>query len=254
MKHIPWKRIAIAMAIMLAGAIVAGSIYYRQAVRLPTATALQALQSTEEVAVTQEEGSIIFEATNDAGGGAEAGLILYAGGFVDYRAYAPVAAEIAARGHLVALVPAPLNLAFFNVNAADAVIEQHPDVEGWAVGGHSLGGVAAASYAAQHSEVDGIVFWASYPAGEALREREIAVLSLSASRDGLATPADISESRTLLPDDALFVEIEGGNHAQFGSYGPQSGDNAATISPEAQWAEIAEATGEFLTGINRNGE
>ena len=251
MRHITWKRVAIALAIVVVGAVVAGAIYYRQAVRPPTETALQALQSTEAVTVTQADGSIIFEATDSTGDSPNStGLILYTGGFVDYRAYAPVAEEIAAQGYLVALVSAPLNLAFLNINAADDVVERYPGVAHWAVGGHSLGGVAAASYAARHSDIDGVVFWASYPAGEALREQGTPVLSLSASRDGLATPADISESRTLLPDDALFVEIEGGNHAQFGSYGPQSGDNAATISPEAQWAEIAEATGEFLSGIS----
>lgn len=251
MKRIPWRRVAIAVAIVLVGATLAGAIYYRQAVRLPTATAQQALQSTEEVTVTQADGNVIFEATDRAGDSPDStGLIFYTGGFVDYRAYAPAAEQIAAQGYLVALVSAPLNLAFLNINAADAVIEQHPDVVHWAVGGHSLGGVAAASYAAQHSEIDGVVFWASYPAGEALRERGTPVLSLSASRDGLATPADVDESRALLPDDALFVEIEGGNHAQFGSYGPQRGDNAATISPEAQWMEIASATGEFLSGLS----
>ncbi len=251
MKRIPWRRVAIAVAIVLVGATVAGAIYYQQAVRLPTATALQALQSTGEVTVTRGEGNIVFESTGRADDSPNStGLILYTGGFVDYRAYAPVAEEIAAQDYLVALVSAPLNLAFFNVSAADAVIEQHPQVEHWAVGGHSLGGVAAASYAANHSAIEGIVFWASYPAGDALKEEPIRVLSISASRDGLATPADIAESRANLPDDALFVEIEGGNHAQFGSYGPQSGDNAATISPEAQWVQIASATEEFLSGLS----
>ncbi|MBQ6465924.1 MAG: hypothetical protein IJJ43_06625 [Oscillospiraceae bacterium] len=35
-----------------------------------------------------------------------------------------------------------------------------------------------------------------------------------------------------LPDGVRCCEIAGGNHAQFGSYGPQRGDGAATISPE----------------------
>ena len=36
---------------------------------------------------------------------------------------------------------------------------------------------------------------------------------------------------------ANFTEfiIEGGNHGQFGSYGLQEGDGAATITPEQQW-------------------
>ena len=35
--------------------------------------------------------------------------------------------------------------------------------------------------------------------------------------------------------------IEGGNHAQFGSYGPQSGDGEAQISPAEQWRQTVEA-------------
>ncbi len=247
MKHITWKRVGIAVVVLLVGALVAGAIYYRQAVRLPNETALQALQSTAEVAVTQEDGLIVFEATDSPD---TQGLIFYPGGFVDYRAYAPVLREIAARGYFVALVSAPLNLAFFNVNAADEVIEQYPEVAHWAVGGHSLGGVAAASYAAGHPNIAGVVFWASYPAGDALRDQDIAVLSISASRDGLATPPKVEASRADLPDDTRFVEIDGGNHAQFGSYGPQPGDNEATIAPEAQWSQVSEATADFLESIS----
>jgi hypothetical protein len=45
--------------------------------------------------------------------------------------------------------------------------------------------------------------------------------------------------------------IEGGNHAQFGSYGPQEGDKPATISPEEQWEQVAAATVEFLKGLEQ---
>ena len=37
------------------------------------------------------------------------------------------------------------------------------------------------------------------------------------------------------------VEIEGGNHAQFGNYGPQKGDLPATISAEEQQAQAVDA-------------
>jgi hypothetical protein len=49
-------------------------------------------------------------------------------------------------------------------------------------------------------------------------------------------------AQALLPPDAAFVPIEGGNHAQFGSYGPQPGDNPATISAEEQLAQTVTAT------------
>ena len=42
------------------------------------------------------------------------------------------------------------------------------------------------------------------------------------------------------------VEIEGGNHAQFGNYGPQKGDLPATISAQDQQAQTVEAIANFL--------
>ena len=42
------------------------------------------------------------------------------------------------------------------------------------------------------------------------------------------------------------VEIEGGNHAQFGNYDPQKGDLPATFSAEEQQARTVAAIEEFL--------
>jgi pimeloyl-ACP methyl ester carboxylesterase len=158
--------------------------------------------------------------------------------------------RIAARGYFVVLTPMPLNLALFNGNAADRVMAKYPEVEHWVIGGHSLGGVAAAGYAAGHPAIEGLVLWASYPANDALKDREIKALSIYGSNDALANAAKIDESRALLPPDTVYVEIAGGNHSQFGSYGLQPGDGAAGISPEEQWTQIGEATAAFLESIS----
>ena len=42
------------------------------------------------------------------------------------------------------------------------------------------------------------------------------------------------------------VEIEGGNHAQFGNYGPQKGDLPAAISAEEQQAQALAAISDFI--------
>ena len=104
----------------------------------------------------------------------DTGFIFYPGGRVDYRAYAPVLHQIAERGYFVALVPMPLNLAFFNANAASQVMELYPEIAHWFVGGHSVGGLASASYAADHlDELAGLVLWASYPSTSALADTDI---------------------------------------------------------------------------------
>ena len=59
----------------------------------------------------------------------------------------------------------------------------------------------------------------------------------------------IDASRPLLPADTRWDEIDGGNHAQFGWYGPQDGDGVATISREAQQAQTIAATLELIDEV-----
>jgi dienelactone hydrolase len=179
------------------------------------------------------------------------GLIIYPGGHVDDRAYAPTARQIAARGYLVVIVPMPLSLAVLDAGAAADVIAAYPHIRHWAVGGHSLGGAMAANFAKAHpGAVDGLVLWASYPAsGDDLSASTLPVVSISASLDGLATRAKIDASRALLPADTTWVVIQGGNHAQFGWYGDQPSDNIAAISRQDQQAQIVQATAALLESI-----
>jgi hypothetical protein len=91
----------------------------------PMPKALVALQSDAQVQV-EAEGWLIFR---PVGGEPAVGLILYPGGRVDPRAYAPPARAIAAEGYLVVMVPMPLNLAFFGPDRAAEVMAAFPEVE-----------------------------------------------------------------------------------------------------------------------------
>ncbi len=75
------------------------------------------------------------------------------------------------------------------------------------------------------------------------------VLSISSEKDGLATSDKISAVKNLLPDGTTYLQIEGGNHAQFGWYGEQQGDGLATITREVQQQMVVNAVVEFLKGI-----
>lgn len=180
--------------------------------------------------------------------GSPTGLILYPGGFVQPEAYAPVARKIAEAGHPVVIVPVTFRLAFFDVEAAAPVPAAFPSVARWAVGGHSLGGVASAWFARDHSErVAGLVLWASYTdEGHSLAESALPVVSVSGTLDGNVTPSRVSQSRLTLPSTTRYVSIEGGNHAQFGTYRFQMNDASATIRREEQQRQVAEATVAFL--------
>ena len=72
------------------------------------------------------------------------------------------------------------------------------------------------------------------------------MLSISASNDGLSTPAKIEDAAHYLPTDAEFVEIPGGNHAQFGDYGTQPGDGESTISDAEFTTQLTTAILEFV--------
>jgi pimeloyl-ACP methyl ester carboxylesterase len=203
-------------------------------------SAQEALVSDSQVQVTAGDW-LVFQ---PAGPQPETGLVFYPGGRVDYRAYAPYARAVASQGTLVVIVQMPLNLAVINPNAAQEVISAYPDVQRWAVGGHSLGGAMAASYAAANtSQVDGLVLLAAYPASSAdLSGTDLPVVSIYATQDGLATRDKIDAARSLLPADTRYVVVQGGNHAQFGDYGEQSGDLPAEISRADQQAQAAAAT------------
>jgi predicted esterase len=224
-----------------------GFVLWAVIVPAPMPEALSALQPDEHILV--EVGRWIAYRPPDQD--VPVGLILYPGGRVDYRAYAPAARAIAAQGYLVVIVRMPLNLAVFAPDRAGQVIRAFPEVERWAVGGHSLGGSMAARFAYRHpDQVQGLVLWASYPAAtDDLSTRHLAVASIFGTLDGLATGSKIEASRAFLPATTRWVAIEGGNHAQFGWYGPQSGDNEAAISRSGQQARIVEATVELLKAV-----
>jgi len=209
--------------------------------------ALTAIESDASVMVTTGDGFIAFQPVN-----AEplTGFIFYPGGRVDYRAYAVPLRQIAAQGYLVILLKVKLNLAFFDLNAADQVIVLYPSIKNWAAGGHSLGGVAALSYASTHDQFGGLVLWASYPADDSLKNKDIKVLSIYGTLDMAGMDA-FDKKQTLLPSDTEFVIIQGGNHSQFGDYGLQPGDNEATTSRTNQQRQIVDATVRFLVSLSR---
>lgn len=213
----------------------------------PMPFALKALQSTDQV---QVDTNPWFTFTPD-GLSPTTGLIVYPGGRVDARAYAPAAQAIATQGYLVVIVPMPLNLAVFSPGAAAKVIVTHPEIKQWAIGGHSLGGAMAANFIRKNPGlIQGLLLWASYPAAsDNLASYNIQVTSIYGTQDGVANPAKIGASRLLLPTDTIWVAIPGGNHAQFGWYGIQPGDNLAAISREQQQTQVVSATINLLQKI-----
>ncbi|HAL74773.1 MAG TPA: alpha/beta hydrolase [Clostridiales bacterium] len=181
---------------------------------------------------------------------AEVGLIFYPGGKVEHTAYLPLLQMISEQGIFCYVVRMPLNLAVFKVNAADAIIKRYPNVSSWMIGGHSLGGAMAASYAEKHQDtIDGLILLAAYTTAD-LSESPFGVLSVYGSQDKVLNQDNLVAGRDLVPDDYQEIVIEGGNHAQFGDYGPQAGDGQALISATAQWEQTAAVILKFMNARN----
>ncbi len=203
--------------------------------------ALAALHSDEQVQVHGGPWFVFWPSH----GTPDIGLILYPGGRVDFRAYAPAAHAIAAQGYPVIIVPMPLNLAVLAPNKASQVMAAYPQIQRWFLAGHSLGGTMAARFVHRHPDaVAGLILWASYPAPEdsLATFMTLSVTSIYATRDGLVAADEIQASRALLPPDTAFIPVPGGNHTQFGWYELQAGDQPATISYAEQQEAVVRAT------------
>ncbi|MBC1423639.1 alpha/beta hydrolase [Listeria seeligeri] len=231
------KKIAIfGSIIVLLGLMVWGYLYFNSE---PSNVAENAANSTKTVDVLEENNILVFTPRKtDAG----MSVILYPGAFIDGLSYAPLAKELASNGYKTYIVEMPLNLAVFGKNRAADIIDEAPD-EKFVIGGHSLGGVMSSRFAHDNEdEIQGVFFLASYPDEKgSLKNASFPAISITATNDKVLNKDSYNESKKYLPKDTTFVSIEGGNHAQFGSYGTQHGDGKATISGTEQTEQVANA-------------
>ncbi len=234
----PKRIILLSMVLLLIGMIVFGVIYINDDYPA-TDHAVAVMSSVDEdgtvpVTVTKlADNATVFAPQNPT-----AGFIFYPGGKVDHVAYAPLACALAERGVLCVLIEMPLRLAVLDSNAAAGVIEavekQYTTVREWYIGGHSLGGSMAASYAGKHAkDFEGLVLLAAYSTAD-LREKELRVLSVLGSEDGVLNRKKYDKYEKNLPDGYVEEIIEGGNHAGFGDYGAQDGDGRMALSDGEQ--------------------
>ena len=227
------------VAVLLA--LVFGCIVYVSDCYSAEGTAVAAMAGSETVSVQKMDKMTVFSPENPT-----AGFLFYPGGKVEPTAYAPLMLALAERDVLCVLIPMPCNLAVLNPNAAEGIQEQFPEIENWYIGGHSLGGSMAASYGAKHpGQLKGLVLLAAYSTAD-LTDSGLDVLSMYGSEDGVLNMEKYGNCRKNLPETAVEVMIQGGNHASFGSYGAQDGDGEASISTAQQIQCTAEEIVKFV--------
>ena len=239
------RRLKVVLGVLLiVSAVLVGFVVWAETPPGPMQEAFNAMQSDTNVIVSNDRW-LVFQPSSAKD---TIGFIFYPGGRVDYRSYAPLAHAIANKGYLTIIVPMPLNLAVLGVNSANEVIATYPNITKWAIGGHSLGGSMAAQYIQDNpTKIEGLILLSAYPpSGVNLSELNLAVTTIHGSNDGLVSTKQIDDSLKQLPPSTARVEIIGGNHAQFGWYGPQSGDSLATITREQQQNQTTNITIQLL--------
>lgn len=237
-----WRVVLARTAAVVGSLVVLGTLVYL--IPLPaTAAAVAAMNGSGAVTVTDATTTITLTPT---GAAPATGFVFQPGAKVDARAYVPLLTRVSEQGSLVVIVKQPLNIGFTAIGAPEEIIADHPMIASWSVGGHSLGGVAASSYAERRDAVDGLILWASYPLGSLAGRDDLTVTSVSGTQDGLSTPADIQASRADLPPSSTFVAIEGAVHAYFGDYGEQAGDGTPSVTREVAQDQVVDATVDAL--------
>ena len=228
------KSLKIIICLFVAAIMVSSFLIYTEMYYHADEEAVAALISDDTVKVSQTGYGWFFD-----GPSAENVLVFYPGAKVEETAYAPLLHRLSSKGVDVCLVKMPLRFAFFGANKADEVAEMQNYPNRY-IGGHSLGGAIAASYAAEHGDdLEGVILLAAYSTKPL--DSDLKLLNVYGSEDGVVNMDKIIEGRNFAPEQYNESVIQGGNHAQFGNYGNQKRDGEASISSDTQQAQTVEA-------------
>ena len=220
----------------------------------PSLSAIEAATTHSSYQVKETTDGVLFKPNKKT---LPLSIIFYQGALVNQKSYSIWASKLASEGYPVYLIHHPLNLAVTNKNKAQSLVKTYT-IKDYVIGGHSLGGVMASRYA-HNKQIDpttdmghlrGVFFLASYPDSKgSLKNTALPVLSVTGSNDGLLNQKSYLESKNFLPQNSIYSSIEGGNHAGFGSYGNQKGDNQAVISNKEQQNKLYSTLSSWLNTI-----
>lgn len=229
--------------------VVGGCVWYLNDSYVAMPEAYESINSKMEgIRIEYDRQDEIVYAPQDA----TVGLIFYPGGKVHFEAYAPLMEACAREGILSVVVHMPANLAIFDMDAAEDIRDDYPQIEKWYIGGHSLGGAMAASYLEKCEErYEGLLLLAAYSTVD-YSNSDLDVLSIYGTNDGVMNREKYEEYQKNLPQEAQEYVIEGGNHANFGYYGHQEGDEQASISREEQIEQTVEQFVEMTQQIKES--
>jgi Alpha/beta hydrolase family len=234
------KKYLIGIALVLVILVLSLSFFLKPA----KATELEFAKIAENKNITLEnkEKEWIIRPTKST-----ANLVFITGGLVEEKAYLYKLSLLSIATETTIYVPKILfNLAFFDQGAISRVVKNY-SLANYSVAGHSLGGVVACYYVRDNQndpELKGLILMASYCDKE-IPDYKGYIISIQGTQDGVVQKSKKDEADKKLPSQAKILSIEGANHASFGNYGSQKGDNQATISDQ-------EALDKIITLIYKN--
>jgi hypothetical protein len=200
------------------------------------------------------------------------GIIFFPGALVNHTAYAPIACKLSDEGILVVVLSMEPTrfIADLEINKKMALIAMYEvlaegdvNVEEWVLAGHSAGAATAMKLAVEMkpgiSKLVMCGIGANQMGIKTLREAAVNVLVMNGSNDALVnhySEEKRKDFRNTLPPTSSggkgkteYVTIDGGNHAGFGHYGPQTFprlDGERTITLDQQQDAFVQKTVEFL--------
>ena len=205
---------------------VGGFFVYAQFYYHAEKTATDYLNGTDDVNVSKISKGLFLD-----GYGNNTTIIFYPGAKVEYTSYLPLFTNLASKGIDCYLVEMPFNLAFFGTNSADDIIKNS-----------SYQHYFMAYVNSTSNNISGLIYLSSHLP----KEIHVPVLSIRGTNDGVINLTSYNQAKALVKNNFTEIIINGGNHAQFGYYGVQSGDNPANITPESQQNQTADAIIRFI--------
>lgn len=175
-------------------------------------------------------------------------FIFYPGAMVDPKAYVPLCRNISENGVKVYLIKMPWRLASNGYEIPKQLHLLADTTKTYILAGHSQGGKMAAQFVKENPALIDklILIGTTHPRAISLADSSIPILKIYGSDDGVADERTMFQNKSKLPATAKFVKIEGANHAQFGYYGFQFGDNSARITRAKQQAETLKFIIDFI--------
>lgn len=130
----------------------------------------------------------------------------------------------------------------------------YPDIDAWAIGGHSLGGAMAARFVYRHpGAMDGLLFWDAYPPDtDDISDRPLRVRLIHRADESGEAPDYYAQYKPLLPASMDYRALPGAVHINFGRFIPAKrfqSDTPPAMDINTQHRLIVKNTTDFLADL-----